>query len=90
MVHYDPAASAAPNPPLLCPKCGSHRTQIVGKSPEKASLVVRCNACGARSEIADPSRGEHAIGPVGAATVSATGEPRAVNAGRRHSGPLQA
>ena len=60
MVHYDPPASASPSAPALCPKCGSHRTEIVGKSRDEAVLIIRCNACGARSEIANPARDEHA------------------------------
>jgi transcription elongation factor Elf1 len=52
MVHYDPPMSAAQIPPPVCPKCGSHRTVIVGRSDEGQTLVLRCNACGARSEIA--------------------------------------
>jgi hypothetical protein len=55
MVHYDPAAAPPVKPPTLCPKCGSHRTEIVDKSVDASIVVVRCNACGARSEIANPS-----------------------------------
>ena len=51
MVHYDPPMSAAQIPPPVCPKCGSHRTVIVGRSENGQTLVLRCNACGARSEI---------------------------------------
>lgn len=54
MVHYDPPVSAAPQPPVLCPKCGSHRTAIVGKSHDAAVLIVRCNVCGERSEVRNP------------------------------------
>ena len=60
MVHYDPTASGSPKAPPLCPKCGSHRTEIVGKSPDDAVLIIRCNACGARSEIANPAQDEGA------------------------------
>lgn len=56
MVHYDPTLQAVPAPPMLCPKCGSHRTEIVGKSNDDAVLVVRCNVCGERSEIPNPDR----------------------------------
>ena len=59
MVHYDPDVSAAPATPLLCPICGSHRTEVVGKSLNDAVIVIRCNACGERSQIANP-RTEHA------------------------------
>ena len=54
MVHYQPGLSTLPYPPQTCPKCGSHRTQIVGISNEGRTLVLRCNACGARSEVAPP------------------------------------
>jgi len=56
MVHYDPSPSASPAAPVLCPKCGSHRTEVVGTSPDDAVLIIRCNACGERSEIANPAR----------------------------------
>lgn len=55
MVHYDPAQQASPKPPRLCPKCGSHRTEIVGTSADGTVLILRCNACGARSEVASPA-----------------------------------
>lgn len=55
MVHYDPAQQASPRPPRLCPKCGSHRTEIVGTSADGAVLILRCNACGARSEVSSPA-----------------------------------
>ncbi len=58
MVHYDPTAAAPQTPPVLCPKCGSHRTEVVGKSLDDSVLVIRCNACGERSEIANPAHGE--------------------------------
>ena len=57
MVHYDPPVSAAPRPPVLCPKCGSHRTEIVGRSHDGTVLIVRCNVCGERSQMPNP---EHA------------------------------
>ena len=52
MVHYDPpiyVVAQIPSP--VCPKCGSHRTVIVGRSNSGETIVLRCNACGARSEI---------------------------------------
>ncbi len=61
MVHYDPTVSAAPKTPLLCPKCGSHRTEVVGKSLNDAVLVIRCNGCGERSQVANPARSEQAL-----------------------------
>jgi len=54
MVHYQPDLSTLPYPPRTCPKCGSHRTQIVGISNEGQTIVLRCNACGARSEVTPP------------------------------------
>jgi hypothetical protein len=69
MVHYDPAnKNTGPNPPATCPKCGSHRTQIVGMSDEGRTIVVRCNACGARSEVT-VLPDERALEPAGAAAV---------------------
>jgi transcription elongation factor Elf1 len=53
MVHYHPPLQTAQTPPPLCPKCGSHRTEVVGRS-DAGSLVIRCNACGARSEVPVP------------------------------------
>ena len=35
--------------PLTCPKCGSHRTEIVGRSDEARTVTLRCNSCGERS-----------------------------------------
>lgn len=58
MVHYDPTQQATPKPPRLCPKCGSHRTEIVGTSGDGTVLILRCNACGARSEVASPGPGD--------------------------------
>ncbi|HEY6507892.1 MAG TPA: hypothetical protein VIY56_07750 [Vicinamibacterales bacterium] len=52
MVHYGPTRHAAQPPPPICPKCGSHRTQVVGRSNDAKSMVLRCNACGARSTVA--------------------------------------
>ncbi len=58
MVHYDPSISAAPKAPTLCPKCGSHRTEIVGTDRDGGILIVRCNACGARSEVPNPAHSD--------------------------------
>jgi Transcription factor S-II (TFIIS) len=56
MVHYDPPMYvAAQIPPPVCPRCGSHRTVIVGRSDNGETIVLRCNACGARSEVAADS-----------------------------------
>ena len=51
MVHYNPPMFAAQIPPPICPKCGSHRTVIVGRSDDGETIVLRCNACGERSEL---------------------------------------
>jgi uncharacterized Zn finger protein len=52
MVHYDPnARNAAQGVPPLCPKCGSHRTEVVGRSEDLKTVTLRCNACGERSQM---------------------------------------
>ena len=52
MVHYNPSQkAAAQGVPPLCPKCGSHRTEVVGRSNDMTTLTVRCNACGERSQV---------------------------------------
>ena len=50
MVPYKPT-TLIQNPPPICPKCGSHRTEIVGFSNDRLTIVIRCNACGERSKI---------------------------------------
>jgi uncharacterized Zn finger protein len=40
-----------PPPPQVCPKCGSHRTQVIGKLDDATIRTVRCNACGAISTV---------------------------------------
>ena len=50
MVHYDPRYSAPAIPPV-CPKCGSHRTEIIGMTADPPTLVLRCSACGAVSTV---------------------------------------
>ena len=51
MVHYDdPGLFAVQQPPPICPKCGSHRTEVVGIS-DRGDVVVRCNTCGERSTV---------------------------------------
>ena len=54
MVHYDPPFFMAQIPPPICPKCGSHRTEIVGRSNNGETVILRCNACGERSRITIP------------------------------------
>lgn len=52
MVHYEPGQkTAAQTPPPTCPKCGSHRTEIVGRTDDGRTLTLRCNGCGERSTI---------------------------------------
>ncbi len=58
MVHYGHDRHAAQLPPPICPKCGSHRTQVVGRSNDAKSVVLRCNACGERSTVAYSDLGE--------------------------------
>ena len=40
-----------PETPPVCPKCGSHRTEVIGKSDDPLKRTVRCNACGAISTV---------------------------------------
>jgi hypothetical protein len=54
-----------PNPPPICPRCGSHRTEIVGLSEDGRTLTLRCNACGQRSTV--PLEPEACASPVPAA-----------------------
>jgi uncharacterized Zn finger protein len=42
---YRPAA------PPVCPKCGSHRTEVIGTSDDPQKRTVRCNACGEISTV---------------------------------------
>lgn len=51
MVHYNPPLNAAQTPPPICPKCGSHRTEIVGRSSTGETIILRCLACGERSRV---------------------------------------
>jgi tRNA(Ile2) C34 agmatinyltransferase TiaS len=51
MVHYEQSWVGTLNPPPICPKCGSHRTQVVGLSSDGQTIIVRCNVCGERSEV---------------------------------------
>ncbi len=39
-----------PGVPPVCPKCGSHRTEVIGKTDADKD-IVRCHACGAISKI---------------------------------------
>ena len=52
MVQYDPNQRAvAQNLPPRCPKCGSHKTEIIGMSQDMKITYLRCSVCGARSEV---------------------------------------
>jgi transcription elongation factor Elf1 len=52
MVHYDPdRRHAAQTPPPTCPKCGSHRTEVVDRAEDGRTVTVRCNSCGERSTV---------------------------------------
>jgi hypothetical protein len=52
MVHYGRLEQPKPPvPPQLCTKCGSHRTQIIGRLEDGKTLIIRCNACGAHSTV---------------------------------------
>lgn len=53
VVHYDPTDTleAAQGPPPICPKCGSHRTEVIGLSDDLKLKFIRCNACGFRSAV---------------------------------------
>lgn len=48
MAQYDGSKHAALVPPT-CSSCGSHRTQVVGRSNDGKILTVRCGDCGERS-----------------------------------------
>jgi uncharacterized Zn finger protein len=52
MVRFKDALDAAKRAetPQFCPKCGSHRTEIIGNSDDGREPVVRCNACGTISK----------------------------------------
>lgn len=50
MVHYTTnTRHAVQTPPPTCPRCGSHRTEIVGRSDDSRTVTLRCNSCGERS-----------------------------------------
>ena len=52
MVHYNATSwNAAQGVPPLCPKCGSHKTEVVGRANDMKTVTVRCNACGERSQM---------------------------------------
>jgi len=52
MVHYQQdrrvtEAGALPQ----CPKCRSHRTEMIGMSADLDTAYLRCTACGGRAEL---------------------------------------
>jgi uncharacterized Zn finger protein len=53
MVHFASKIEAVQRPvvPPVCPKCGNHRTEIIGKGDDPTKRTVRCNACGAISTV---------------------------------------
>jgi hypothetical protein len=53
MVHFTSKLEVVnrPTTPPVCPKCGSHRTEIIGKLDDSTKRTVRCNACGAISVV---------------------------------------
>ena len=40
--------------PPACPKCGSHRTQIIGTFGDGNTLNIRCGSCGEVSTVPVP------------------------------------
>ena len=61
MVQYNQDWHAAQLLPPVCPKCGSHRTQVVGRSDDGKTVIVRCNACGEQSRVVVPDNGPQSI-----------------------------
>ena len=51
MVHYSHNRRSAHSLPPSCPNCGSHRTQIVDRSEDRRTVIVRCSSCGNRASI---------------------------------------
>jgi len=53
MVHFTSSLDQIHRPPApqVCPKCGSHRTQIIGKTEDPLKRTLRCNACGVISNV---------------------------------------
>jgi rRNA maturation protein Nop10 len=41
--------------PPVCPKCGSHRTQIIGTFGDGNTLNIRCATCGEVSTVPVPN-----------------------------------
>jgi transcription elongation factor Elf1 len=49
-----PKGLQRPPVPPVCPKCGSHRTQIVGIYDEASTINIRCGTCGEVSRVPAP------------------------------------
>ena len=45
------STASAPTLPRFCPKCGSHRTEVIGRSNGGKTVALRCNACGEVSAV---------------------------------------
>jgi uncharacterized Zn finger protein len=55
MVHFrDGVGALKREAPPVCPKCGSHRTEVIGKTDANKN-IVRCNACGTISSAGNAS-----------------------------------
>jgi hypothetical protein len=61
VVHHGPDRQVAGNYPQICPTCGSHRTQIVGRLEDGKTLILRCNACGTLSTLLPDGSGADTI-----------------------------
>jgi hypothetical protein len=48
MVHYFDFQRTAQPVPTSCPKCGGHRTESAGRSPNGRGVDLRCNDCDER------------------------------------------
>jgi len=53
MVHFASKLEVVnrPTTPPVCPKCGSHRTEVIGKADDPNNRTIRCNKCGAISSV---------------------------------------
>jgi len=51
MVHCGSKTVSPQTRPPSCPKCGSHRTEIIGRTNDGDVVIVRCHACGERSRV---------------------------------------
>jgi hypothetical protein len=52
MVHYQHDRRITETGALpKCPRCGSHRTEMIGMSADLDTAYLRCAACGGRAEL---------------------------------------